>query len=566
MKLKKYINKGISMGGEYKEVENAISEIETLKDQDGPDDLVDKGKKQTVENTPPKIIFGIALKLALVIILIVLTVMVRNTYVFIRSMTDVQLKSMEQSGKAICDQMAKSVFEAMGRMTPQNQDEIVIMEIDPNYKQNVTIQDVIYVKLYNDRKERLWGGGKLNRKISDSMIPYYNDKNLVKGKKAPCIVTNILVTNMSGLNVFDSMLNLVVGLKDVYIDFAAPVTLFGATGKIGEVHIGYSRARVNIEILKGVRESFIVTLIIMGAAVLFSIVFAKLFTGPIARLKNAMVKVEEGDFEQQVKVVAKDEVGLLTWNFNKMISELKEKERMRDCFGKAVSEEIAEVMMTGDLFLGGEEKNVTMLFSDIRSFTKMSGSLSPSEVMDMLNDYFTIMEYIVNKNMGIIDKYVGDEIMAIFGATDPNQDHAENACRCAIEMIIELGKLNERRKKQGKPEIRIGIGINTGKVTAGMLGSQNRMNYTVIGDTVNMASRLCDAGGTHGFTPIVIAEDTYEPIKDILKVRTGHSIAVKGKEEPVKIYELIGIIDRKTSIEIKYTDILEKKKGQGYGA
>ena len=162
--------------------------------------------------------------------------------------------------------------------------------------------------------------------------------------------------------------------------------------------------------------------------------------------------------------------------------------------------------------------------------------------------------------MGLIDKYVGDEIMAIFGATDPHQDHAENACRCAVEMILELERLNNKRQAQGKIPLRIGIGINTGMVTAGMLGSANRMNYTVIGDTVNTASRLCDAGGAHGFAHIVIAENTYNRVKDLVKVRTGHSIVAKGKERPLKIYELLGIINRETTIELKLKNIFGEQE------
>ncbi len=474
-------------------------------------------------------------------------------------MQKVQLKAMQQRGKVIASQVAKSLFEPMGKVPYNELDTIVDVELEPILKENITVNDVIYIKLFDVRKKIVWQGGVRDKEVANSSIPLYDRTLIQKGKKKPVQIEKIGAVKMHGLTPLQKLANKIVGLKDIYYDISAPVTLQQLAKANGEIHIGFSQRSANIAILDIIRIIIFIGLIFTAGGLLFSIIFSFFFTKPISRLKDAMVAIGKGDLNQHVKITAKDEVGLLTWNFNNMTAELREKERMRDSFGKAVSEEIVEVMMAGDLFLGGEEKDVTMLFSDIRSFTKLSSSLNPSEVMSMLNEYFTLMEYVVNKNMGIIDKYVGDEIMSIFGATDPNQDHAEDACRTAIEMIIELDKLNEKRKNEGKMPIRIGIGINSGLVTAGMLGSENRMNYTVIGDTVNMASRLCDAGGTQGFAPIVIAEDTYEKVKNIVMVRSGHAIAVKGKDKPVKIYELLGIVDRQTSIQIKIDSIMEKK-------
>jgi len=508
----------------------------------------------------PRVIVPFSVKLCIAIILMMLIAILRITAMYVNTTTTVQLSAMENSGQIISEQLAKSVFEAVSRIRRDNRNVIITMEINPMLKQNVSMNDVIYIKLFDEKKDKLWGGGSLERNIRDDDLPFYDRLLLKKGEKAPAMMRVIAHNSMSDLKPLAQLINRIVNLRDIHYDISSPVTLIGSDGMIGEVHIGFSQRRVNLMILAHLEKILQTALIIIAFSVAVSVLFSWFFTGPVTKLKNAMIMVEKGNLDQQVKVSTRDEIGLLTWNFNNMIRELKEKEKMRAAFGKAVSEEIVEVMMSGDLFLGGEEKDVTILFSDIRSFTKTSGTMTPAQVMEMLNEYFTLMEKIVQKNMGIIDKYVGDEIMAIFGATDSHQDHAENACRCAVEMIQELSSLNSRREHHGKPRLRIGVGINTGPVTAGMLGSENRMNYTVIGDTVNLASRLCDAGGAHGFTPIVIAEKTYEKVKHLLKVRSGHALRVKGKDVPIRIYELLGIINRKTAIHLKHTRILSRRK------
>jgi len=544
------------MATQYKGLDSLFEEIDQNKDVTKDLATTGAGAKAAFKQakTAPKISISVALKLTTAIVFLVVVAIAVITYILSNQLQKVQRDSMQAKGKIVASQLAKTVFEPMGRMGSDKQArEVVDIEIEPNYKDNLNIEDLRYIRLYHKDFGLLWSGGPENQIIDDSKLPFYDDRLLREGQKAPEVERLILARPLSGLTPMENLINQLpfLRLKNNLFDVAAPVAFMGSVKKLGEVHIGFSRERVNRQILNALQNIFFIAFIIMGAAILASILISLSTTRPIARLKNAMVKVGEGDLAQRVRISANDEVGLLTWNFNNMIAEIEEKEKMRDSFGKAVSEEIVEVMMSGDLFLGGEEKQVTMLFSDIRSFTKISSTLSPSGVMEMLNEYFTRMEYVVNKNLGIIDKYVGDAIMAIFGATDPNQDHAENACRTAIEMILELEKLNKEREARGQVTLKIGVGINTGPVTAGMLGSANRMNYTVIGDTVNMASRLCDANGSHGFAPIVIAEGTYDRVKDIVKVRTGHSIMAKGKSRPIRIYELLGIADRKTTIELK---------------
>jgi adenylate cyclase len=534
---------------EYTGLQHILSDIEGNRDVQG----AEGPKAEAQSSTPPRIVFSIALKLMAFFLPLIIAIIAILTAVVLLRLQEVQVRAMEGKGKIMASQSARAMYEGLTQLftddSPANRDMVVKLNVQPPSRELIKVEDVVYIRVYDARQKLLWKGGEGVDFVEDSAVPFYADENLAKGGGE--IIVKVGARALTELSPMAALLNRVARQSNTIYDISGPVTREGESRKVGEVHVGFSRERVSREILSTLQSILTIALGFIGISIVISILISLIFTRPITRLKNVMVRVGHGDLSQRVKISGRDEVGLLTWNFNRMVDEIAEKEKMRASFGKAVSEEIVEVMMSGELFLGGEEKAVTMLFSDIRSFTKTSGSLTPSGVMEMLNEYFTRMEYVVNKNLGIIDKYVGDEIMAIFGATDPNQDHAENACRCAIEMILELAKLNQEREARGALPLKIGIGINTGIVTAGMLGSQNRMNYTVIGDTVNMASRLCDAGGSHGFAPIVIAEDTYDRVKDLVKVRTGHSVMAKGKARPVKIYELLGIADRKTTIELK---------------
>jgi len=186
--------------------------------------------------------------------------------------------------------------------------------------------------------------------------------------------------------------------------------------------------------------------------------------------------------------------------------------------------------------LGGENQIATILFSDIRGFTRMSEKMEPQEVVELLNEYFTEMTDLIFENGGTLDKYLGDGIMALFGAPITKPDDTLRAVKTAIEMQKSLARLNADWEAQGKRSLRMGVGINTGPITAGNIGSSKRMDYTVIGDAVNLASRLCAnaAGGQ-----ILISESTFQTIDQNLPARRLAPILVKGKETPVEVYEVV---------------------------
>lgn len=220
---------------------------------------------------------------------------------------------------------------------------------------------------------------------------------------------------------------------------------------------------------------------------------------------------------------------------------LAERERLRETFGRFVNKEIAEKAARGELKLGGEHRHATIFFSDIRSFTAISEKLTPEQVVEFLNAYMTRMVDCIQATGGVVDKFIGDAIMGIWGvplSTGNPATDAEQALKAMLLMRKSLQEFNKNRGTIDKPIIKIGCGVNTGPCIAGQIGSEKRMEYTVIGDTVNTASRIEALNKPFG-TDILISENTYSLLKDKLIVEPMAPIKVKGKVEPLQIYAVI---------------------------
>ena len=239
-------------------------------------------------------------------------------------------------------------------------------------------------------------------------------------------------------------------------------------------------------------EQSLLLLAIIGliVSVAVSLWVARSVASPVRELATGARKIEEGDYEHRVVTKQRDEIGTLATAFNSMSRGLAERDRVRSLLGKVVSPSIATELMEKGITLGGEERNVTVLFSDIRDYTGMCERLTPVEMVDTLNLYFTRMSEIIERHGGVIDKYVGDAIMALFGAPVSHPEEADAALSAALEMCAALDELNQQWRAEGRPTLEMGVGVNTDIVIAGNMGSQTRLNYTVIGDGVNLASRL----------------------------------------------------------------------------
>ena len=194
-----------------------------------------------------------------------------------------------------------------------------------------------------------------------------------------------------------------------------------------------------------------------------------------------------------------------------------------------------------NLGLGGKKSTVTVLFADIRGFTSMSEQMSAQQVSEILNEYFTEMEPIITQYNGVINKFIGDAVMAIFGEPIQDKNHAQNAVKCAYSMLEKVKELQKKWAKEGKPKIEIGIGVNTGEVFVGNIGSVNRMEYTVIGDTVNLASRLESYNKIYK-TKLLISSTTYEEVKSFTDVIKISDVQIRGKANKMDIYEVLKVI------------------------
>lgn len=226
----------------------------------------------------------------------------------------------------------------------------------------------------------------------------------------------------------------------------------------------------------------------------------------------------------------------------KFISESRNKEKIKQAMGKYLSKDIMQNVVSNidDLKLGGKRAVVTVLFSDIRGFTSLSEKMTAEEVSIILNEYFAEMEPIISKYNGVINKFIGDAVMAIFGEPIQDINHAQNAVKCAYEMLKKVEYLREKWLFEGKPKIEIGVGINTGEVFIGNIGTENRMEYTVIGDTVNLASRIESYNKVYK-TNLLVSESTYSYIADIADVIKISEVQIRGKAKKMNIYEVLRI-------------------------
>jgi len=266
----------------------------------------------------------------------------------------------------------------------------------------------------------------------------------------------------------------------------------------------------------------------LGVSVAGGVLLAARVTRPVAVLADAARRVRRGRYDDPVEVPGRDELGLLATSFNDMMKGLSERDRVRDLLGKVVSPEVAEELLSRGIELGGEEREVSVLFSDVRDFTSLAERRSPQELVGFLNAYLTRVSDIVERNGGVVDKYIGDAVMAVFGAPLSEEDDALRAVRTGMGMVAALEELGDEAPS-------IGVGINTDVVVAGNMGSTTRLNYTVIGDGVNLASRLEGLTKRYG-VPVIVSESTRNACPGWV-FRELDRVRVKGKQRPVRIFE-----------------------------
>ena len=281
-------------------------------------------------------------------------------------------------------------------------------------------------------------------------------------------------------------------------------------------------------------ETVIIDRLVVLVGMIFSIIYvSRSFTKPIYSLLTEINKVRGGDFSIEAAIISDDEIGTLTRDFNGMVKGLKERELIRDTFGRYVTKDVARVILNKEIDLAGETRNCTVMVTDIANYTSISEGLTPKEVVAMLNEYFTQMVAIIQKHKGIVNKYIGDSVFAIFNVPLNDPDHATNAIRAALE----IDRLTSHTSFGSNQMLTTRIGINTGSVVAGNIGSADRMEYTVMGDEVNIAARLEALNKQHG-THVLVGENTYEVAKDHFQFSKLGDFQLRGKEKSIEVYEV----------------------------
>lgn len=498
--------------------------------------------------------YGIRFKLITVVSAIILVVVLVITTIATNNQIEAVLQEKEKQGIIIAKGLASAVKNNLLIVYAQNEKRLQKISTESQYSdfyndlgisellfedidQVITQPDVLYAYILGKHGIVLGHSNPdvtaySKYKFQGNIVSYfeaYSDEGLTQVLP---ILKQIEIDKVTGVvgNAVDPK-NRVEGIDfSTMLSFKNDPLLKDA---IGELHIGISLETMNEQIFESKVEMQLIGAIAIILGVILAVVVATVIAQPIRKMIRGMQRVSQGDFNASVLVSAKDEVGLLSKTFNVMLKGLS----------LLVSPEVAQVVLSGgDLMKSGQKTNVTVLFSDIRAFTTISESLTPHEVVEMLNDYLDIMTEIIIKHGGVVDKFVGDEIFAVYGAPFEHPNHPLCATATAIEMGVDLAEHNKEREALGKLPIRIGIGVNTGDVIAGAMGSKKRIDFTSIGDAVNLGARLEGTNKVYG-TLAIVSEFTYAQIRGDVVVRELDLIRVKGKNEPVTIYEAIALTE-----------------------
>ena len=329
------------------------------------------------------------------------------------------------------------------------------------------------------------------------------------------------------------------------IDFSIPLSFRQVP--VGALYLGVSQ-RANAAALADARKDAIwvsFAMVLLGIFGAFAL--GTVLSRPISRLMAGTRAIADGNYGIKLPVDSRDEIGELTHSFNEMAASLKEKDaikREKDAIKRAFTRYVAREVVTeilrdpDKIVLTGERRDVTVLFCDVRGFTSISERLSPEEVVSLLNAFYTLMIDTTFKHEGTLDKFLGDGVMSVFGAPIFHPDHSVRALRTALAMQAGIRELSARRVAEGKAPLKIGIGVNAGSAVAGTVGTEQRMEYTVIGDSVNLAARL-ESVAKAG--QILISGATHALVKHAIHARPLGRVKVRGKEDEIDVYEVLGV-------------------------
>ncbi len=320
---------------------------------------------------------------------------------------------------------------------------------------------------------------------------------------------------------------------------------------VGYIQINFDRSRLDESRQKSLEDIIWSTLLMVLVGFSVAFLIGKWLTSPIFEVISASKQIGDGQFNVRIGFKRNDEIGELAESLTNMAAGLKRKDQVENALHKYISPNIANEVLNhlDQIELGGEPIEAVVMFTDIIGFTKLSEGMSPKDITELLNDYFSVTAQAAHLHKGHIDKFIGDCAMVVFGIPASKEHHSYNAISAALLMVELFEQLSTIRRKEGKKSVQFRFGINSGKMVAGNLGAPERMEYTVIGETVNLASRLSHVGKAN---EVIVTGDMLE--KDGLIGRLGchfyEKIIIRGVEEPVSTFNITGLTE-KTDKEIK---------------
>ncbi len=313
-------------------------------------------------------------------------------------------------------------------------------------------------------------------------------------------------------------------------------------------HLSYKHSYLSglpaaVDILNPISSQVIIlSLIFMAVGVGLTLMVAGNLSHPLNEMIGVLKQITHGTFDRKVRVITNDEIGYTGDAINIMTEGLKERELIKETFGQYVSREVRDEILGGGIPLDGEMKEVTVLFADLRNFTPMTEAHPPKQVVKIINEYFEKMSRVIESYGGLVLQFIGDEIMAVFGAPVALSEHPSRAFHAALDMSQGLKEVNRDLEKKGQPTLNHGIGMHTGKALAANIGSSDRRSYALIGDTVNLSSRLQELNKKFG-TEIILSETTRSRLKqsDLAAARLKKLplTPIRGKNKSVRIYAVI---------------------------
>jgi adenylate cyclase len=488
-------------------------------------DLADKSAGGRLKNMR----IPISIKLAMVITALIVAIMIIASAFFYYNQRDEFIAQSMRFGDAIAINLSRNAAVALLENDEASLN-ILLQEVSK-------MQDIHHAIILN--KEGIIKAHSDIQKIDKPYSPIVNAELITKNEK-----------------------NELTKYKDngkAILDFSTPV-LFNNTF-LGTIHLGISLDAIHNKITRFGIMLLILTSALTAVGIWVSFLMSARLSRPIVDLVRGTNEIKQGNFSFRTKKRNNDELGDLSVAFNDMAEGLRKKEIIQNAFGKYVNHEIMDLILNKpDSFLGGENRLTTIMMTDLRGFTAISETLPAKDVLKIVNIYLETMTEVVLKYNGTIIEFIGDAILAVFGAPIFREDDAKRAVACAIEMQNAMAEVNARCRELGYPEVEQGIGLNTGETVVGSIGSDKRTKYGLVGKNVNLTGRIesYSVGGQ-----ILISESTAEACGPILKIHKTLEVMPKGVKKPILIFDIKGITgDFNVSMPIKATaELIELRKG-----